>query len=238
MVRLFQVPPAYGLSSGSPFCARIEVFLKLANIPYESVTDADPRKSPKGKVPWIEDGGTVLGDSGFIIEYLTQKYNVELDAGLTDTQRAIAHTAGRMLTETFYWYIVQSRWLEPDNWSSFKRDFLKILPPVIGTLILPMIRKKIRGQINGHGIGLHTRDELWRMCCRDIDVLTTLLGDNDYFFGDKPTTLDGDVYSFLASLVLPPFASPGKDHAKKQAKLMAHCRRMHEQLFPELTFTG
>ncbi len=234
MIRLYQVPPSFGLSSGSPFCTRIEVFLKLAGIAYESDTNADPRKSPKGKVPWIEDGAIVLGDSGFIIAYLTQKYDVKLDAGLTDPQQAIAHTVSRMLTETFYWYIAQSRWNEPHNWAAFRRSFIKLLPPVIGPLILPLIRKKIRGQMNGHGIGLHTREELWTMCRADIDALGVLLGDQTYFFGDEPTSIDGDVYSFLSSLLIPEFESPGKTYLQKQENLVAHCMRLHARLFPEL----
>ena len=45
----------------------------MAEIPYE-IAAGDPRKAPKGKVPWIDDDGHVLGDSAFIIQYLKQKH--------------------------------------------------------------------------------------------------------------------------------------------------------------------
>ncbi|MGB1016875.1 MAG: glutathione S-transferase family protein [Nannocystaceae bacterium] len=236
MLRLFQVPPDFGLPSASPFCCRVEVFLKLAGIAYESEANADPRKAPKGKVPWIEDGERVLGDSSFIVDYLTTKHNVQLDARLTASQRGAAHCLKRMLTETFYWYIIQARWIEPQNWALYRQYFLRILPPVVGTLMLPMIRKSVKSKIKSHGIGLHTRDEIWQMCRADIDALAGVLGEQDYFFGDTLTSVDGDVYTFISGLLFPPFETPGRSYLQEQEKLIAHCRRVHDRVFPEVAF--
>ena len=56
-VKLYQFPSAWGLPNPSPFCMKLEVFLRLAEIPYEIVTWPDPRKAPKGKLPFIEHEG-------------------------------------------------------------------------------------------------------------------------------------------------------------------------------------
>ena len=64
-VKLYQFPPAWGLPNPSPFCMKLEVFLRLAEIPYEVVTWPDPRKAPKGKLPFIEHEGTRIADSHF-----------------------------------------------------------------------------------------------------------------------------------------------------------------------------
>jgi hypothetical protein len=51
----------------SPFCCKLETWLRIAGIPYEVVDTSDPRKGPKGKVPFIEDAGQRIGDSSFIV---------------------------------------------------------------------------------------------------------------------------------------------------------------------------
>lgn len=47
--------------------SKLETWLRIAGIPYEVVDTPDPRKGPKGKVPFIEDGGVRIGDSSLIV---------------------------------------------------------------------------------------------------------------------------------------------------------------------------
>ena len=48
MIELFQIPPSFGVPSASPFCLRVEAYMRLAGVEFKNHTDADPRKSPKG----------------------------------------------------------------------------------------------------------------------------------------------------------------------------------------------
>ena len=72
-MKLFQPARAFGLPNPSAFCVKVELYMRMAGIPYELAL-GDPRDAPKGKVPWINDDGHILGDSTFIIEYLKTKY--------------------------------------------------------------------------------------------------------------------------------------------------------------------
>ena len=65
-----QIPSAWGLPSVGPFCLKLETYLRMVKIPYQTVVDATPFRAPKGKLPWIEHEGKKIGDSGLIIEYL------------------------------------------------------------------------------------------------------------------------------------------------------------------------
>jgi hypothetical protein len=56
MIKLYQFKPALDLPNASPFCMKLEIYLRMANLPYEIVLNADSRKAPKGKLPYIEDG--------------------------------------------------------------------------------------------------------------------------------------------------------------------------------------
>ncbi len=70
MIQLHQYSPMFGIPNPSPFCMKLETWLRMAGLPFEVVRVVDPRKGPKGKVPWIDDGNQTIADSGFIIEYL------------------------------------------------------------------------------------------------------------------------------------------------------------------------
>ena len=54
---LFQLPRMFGIPNVSPFCWKLETWLRSRRFPYEVVDAPDPRKAPKGKLPFIEDAG-------------------------------------------------------------------------------------------------------------------------------------------------------------------------------------
>ena len=56
MIELLQFHPAFGLMNASPFCMKVEVFLRLAGLPYRCA-DALPKRMPKGKLPTLRDDG-------------------------------------------------------------------------------------------------------------------------------------------------------------------------------------
>lgn len=77
MIELLQFKPALGLMNLSPFCMKVEVFLRLAGLPYRCV-DATPLRSPKGKLPVLRDGGAVVCDSSAIVAHLQQRHAAQL----------------------------------------------------------------------------------------------------------------------------------------------------------------
>ena len=91
-IKLFQFPRMFAVPNLSPFCCKLETWLRIAGIPYEVVDTTDPRKGPKGKVPFIEDAGIRMGDSSLIVEHLTKTRGIDPDARLDPSQRGIALT--------------------------------------------------------------------------------------------------------------------------------------------------
>ena len=57
-IKLYQFPPALELPNASPFCMKLETYLRMAGLPFESVYTLNLRRAPKGKLPFINDGGT------------------------------------------------------------------------------------------------------------------------------------------------------------------------------------
>jgi hypothetical protein len=58
MIKLHQFAPAFGLPNASPFCMKVETYLRMAGLPYERVNSGDVLRAPKGKLPVIDDDGT------------------------------------------------------------------------------------------------------------------------------------------------------------------------------------
>src|SRR5688500_7322832 len=105
MLTLHQPPGGFGVGSVSPFCFKLECYLKMAGVPYKAQM-ADFRRAPKGKVPFIEEDGKLLGDSQHIIEHLKRKHGDPFDAKLSPEQLATGHLVRRVLEETLYWHII------------------------------------------------------------------------------------------------------------------------------------
>ena len=82
MITLFQIPGGWGEPSASPFCVKLECYLRMAGHEFKNEM-GDPRKAPRGKVPWIDDDGSVICDSQLAIEHLKKKHGDPLDAKLS-----------------------------------------------------------------------------------------------------------------------------------------------------------
>jgi glutathione S-transferase len=96
-VTLQRYIPGWELLDICPFCFKVEVYLKLARIPYTTVL-GDPRKAPKRKLPVLLDGDDTVPDSVAIIDHLERTRAAPLDAFLSVQQRALA-TAVRSMVE-------------------------------------------------------------------------------------------------------------------------------------------
>ena len=89
-VRLFQFPRMFGIPNLSPFCCKLETWLRIAGIPYEVEVTTNPRKGPRGKLRFVEDEGVRIANSTIIIDHLKRTRGVDPDAGLDSAQQAIA----------------------------------------------------------------------------------------------------------------------------------------------------
>ncbi len=234
MITLYQFEPAFGLPNASPFCLKLETWLRMAGLPYEAprMTLSAMGRSPKGKLPYIVDEGKTIADSTFIIDYLTATYGVGLDGWLTAGQRAQALAFQRLMEENLYWAVVYSRWLSPDGWALTRAAFFANLPGPLRWIVPPLARRGMRKQLHGHGMGRHREADIYAIGQRDITALADFLGDKPYFLGETPCSLDATAYAFLANLLWVPVESPLKQHARQYPQLEAYCQRMRSRYYP------
>jgi len=223
MIELHQFAPAFGLMNPSPFCMKVEVFLKLAGLPYRCVT-ANPLKAPKGKLPVLHDG-VVVPDSEEIIAYLQTAYGGQIPHALAvpETPRHLA--VRRLLEDHLYFAALHLRWVEPAGWQHTRRLF-DGLPPLLRPLVATAMRRKIRRDLLGQGTGRHSRAEICAGAIADLDALAALLAGRAYFGGDEPAAIDASAYAMLANLLWAPMDHPVRSHAQALPPLVAYAERM------------
>ncbi len=230
MITLYQTPVAWGTPNLSPFCVKLESYFRMIGQPYE-VKPADLRKAPKGKVPYIDIEGKLMGDSGFIIEYLKQKHGDTLDAKLTPEQVAIGHTVRRMLEESTYWNIVYMRWVDEPGWRAYVPVLETMLPVVVSNVMLPVLRRRMHKVLHNQGMGRHNLDEVQHLGKQDISALSTLMGNKPFLLCDTPTSYDATVYAFLVGIMAFPVDSEFKQHTLSQGNLVEYCARFKSRFF-------
>ena len=185
MIKLVASLPAWGLPDISPFSNKVEAYLRLAKIPFQTValTGSGLVQLPKGKLPVIINGPEVIADSAIIYKYLNKAFGDPLDKWLSDEQLSIATAVGRMMDESFYWYIVQIRYRRAENfWTHYA--------PVLTAMVQQMspknsdadtnrsvqeIRTLVLNQFKASGRGRHSEAEVEAFAIEELKALSTLL---------------------------------------------------------------
>jgi glutathione S-transferase len=231
MIRLHQYAPMFGIPNPSPFCMKLETWLRMTRLPFEIVRVVDPRKGPKGKVPWIEDQGRSIADSALIIDYLTKTYGDPLHTTLDAGEHATSLALRRMIEEHLYWAIAHGRFLDAEVWPSTKGQFLAGFPAPFRPLVGRLVRKTIAKSLHLQGLGRHSQDEIYGLACEDLTALSSFLGDKPYFFGEKATELDATAYGFLAQILWAPGSRRTREHMEQTGNLPAFCERMKQAYY-------
>ena len=224
-IALWQPPPCWGMPSTSPFCIKLEAWLRMAGLPYEVRPLQGLPRSPTRKIPYVElPDGRLLADSGAIIDALTAERGVTLDDGLSERQRGLANAVTRMLEDHFYWALVWDRWMVPAHWAQTRVVYFGRLPPPLRWLVPPLVNRAVRRSLDGQGFGRIGEAAILARAERDLAALVGLLGDEEHLLG-RPATVDATIYAFLVSALRPPFDGPLQRAAARHAALIAFCER-------------
>lgn len=237
MIKLYTFPEAFGLRNVSPFCLKVEMALTWLKIDYEIVLQADPRKSPKGKLPYIVADGETIADSELIFEYLDQRTDGGLYGGLSARDYARGTAFTRLAEDHLYWIMVASRWVDDDWFAHVKKGFFGGLPPLLAAVVARVARNQVRKTYLLHGLGRHSLEEQAGFARRDLQALSGALEGADYLLGDSLSAFDFGVASLLAGLydnkpatwlteLADEFPIPREYSERVQAELGVYCRQL------------
>jgi len=211
VVYLYQFSRTPVIPSLSPFCLKVETWLRLAGIKYENVEHKTKLRSKKGQLPFVELNGEEIADSAIILKELSQRFNKDVDAGLTNDQKSQQHALISMIENHFVWVVMAWRSKFPDN---IIKGYKVNLQHALGTkipngilnfmfrfsmgrkIIYPQGAKKVKAQ----GIGVHKPEEIIKFGEEDLQALSASLADKPFFFGDEPRTVDVVAFANLAQV--------------------------------------
>ena len=231
MITLYTFGPYFGLPDPSPFVMKAEMLLKLSRLEYQTNTKGF-NKAPKGKLPYLDDNGTIVADSTLIRLYLEQKYSINFDGTLPARERAVAWAVDKMLEDHLYWALVYWRWLIDANFERGPKNFFKRAPAIIRPIVARMVRRSVRARLHGHGLGRHSETEMTAMASRAYDSLSQILGDNRYLMGNEPCGADATAFAFIAGSLAKIFESPLQAKAASLPNLVAYNERMMAEFYP------
>lgn len=204
-----------------PFAIKLESFFRINGIKYE-LKFVD-RPGPKGMIPWIilddEETGEEMPDSNVIISKIQQElsnadkkeqqsqYSESL---LTPCQRAATHMLIRMLEE----HLAQIGFYY--RYGLHMEEFVRVLDianryPAGSIDIFRAQPDVTKTKTNCRGLTRHSDEELWGFANDDILMISDMLGDQKYFFGNsKPTLADCAVFGHLSQFLWIPMEFPQK----------------------------
>jgi len=177
----------------SPFCLKLETYLRMTKIPYE--VDSKRPMSKKGKAPWIEIDGEEVADTHFIQLRLEKKFNLDSDSHLSTEEKAVSRALERMTEEHLFFCVVHSRW----SLDVGTLNRMTHLPWIVAHTALRYVRRGFLKSLYTQGIGRHSPEDIMLLAHEDLQVLATFLGDKKFMFGDKMSTLDASVFGLLAN---------------------------------------
>ena len=124
-----------------------------------------------------------------------------------------------------------SRWVKADTWLVISEAFFNELPMFLKWFLPNMLRKGVVKTLARQGFGRHNESELLTEADEHFSALSVLLGENDYFFGDKPSSFDAVAYSALCEFISVDFFNSFNQQARKYENLVQYCHRIEAKYY-------
>ena len=230
MITLYTFGPYFGLPDGSPFVIKVMLLLKFAGLEYRE-DRGGYGKAPKGKLPYINDGGLSVADSTFVRFHIEKKYGFDFDAGLAPEQRAVAWAAEKMCEEHLYFALLATRWCNDANFAKGPAQFFKAVPMPFRPIVQRLVRRKVTKMLKLQGFGRHSQGEQAELATADINAFAALIGDKAFLMGEKPCGADATVFASVACFLTPVFDTQIRAAAERHPNLAGYKDRITRLYF-------
>jgi len=227
IVYLYQYPRCPKVPNVSPRCLKVETWLKLHGIKYENVNHNAKLRSKRGLLPFVELNGEEIGDSELIIKSLAKTYNKEMDAALNQEQKNIQHAMLTMVDNHLHGAFMHWATTNSDNMlNGYKLNLqqlmgmAKVPQGILNFLFKYNYCRKNLAKAKAVGFKGNTSEEVEAAAKQDLQVLKEMLGEQQFFFGDEPHTLDLVAFSHIAQIlnVEDEVACPLRDYVNEECK--------------------
>uniref|UniRef100_A0A8C4Y218 Metaxin-1 n=1 Tax=Gopherus evgoodei TaxID=1825980 RepID=A0A8C4Y218_9SAUR len=239
-MELFCWAGGWGLPSVDPDCLAVLTYARFTGAPLRVHKVTNPWRSPSGCLPALktkEEG--VLSQMHQIITHLRkQQYNADSDLSARQGADTLAFVS--LLEEKLLPVLIHTFWVDTKNYVEHTRKWYTEAIPFPLNFFLPnrMHKQHLeRLQLIWGESCLEDEEELEKEMYREAQECLTLLsqrlGDQKFFFGDSPASLDAFVFSHLGPLLKAKLPN-GKlqQHLKSLQNLCDFCSSILSLYFP------
>ncbi|EGT46528.1 hypothetical protein CAEBREN_28303 [Caenorhabditis brenneri] len=233
VVYLYQFPrPANRQPNLSPFCLKIETFLRANRIKHEVVgTWLTLRQSPRGLLPFIELNGQQISDSQVIVWKLQKHFDCE--DKLEGADRGTARAVERMIDVSTNYGLLVDKTVNNAHLLLSRQVSNLPLPAFLTNYLAKGFSNTARKRVNGvlGKLDVAEQKELLR---RDIQAIDDILGDKKFLFGDRITSVDCSVFGQIGAVFYLPYRQQITDLLEDDfPRVRAYCDRIRQHYYPE-----
>ncbi|WP_070971142.1 glutathione S-transferase family protein [Vibrio sonorensis] len=235
MLVLHKFVSAWDVADISPFCIKVETYLRFIDVKFELRT-TNNRRSQTSKLPVLQIDDEYVSDSNQIIARLERQSQSSLDASLNESQRITGRLLRSAIEQDFYflmmWHYYQDEQGFEIYWPELKRYCCEIgVRPWLLPFVKKAVRRKFLKVLHAQGTGRKNREEVEEEACEILSLIASILANKSFIHGEKPTTIDATVYGFLSRVLFSPFEGKVKDHLQKQDNLVNYCKRIQTNYY-------
>ncbi|CAE1276714.1 MTX [Acanthosepion pharaonis] len=183
-------------------CLSVKTFLHMCGLNFNLELRVNAEEmSPSGKVPFIKVGAFLISELDPIIAFVNTK-GFHISKHLSDTQQSEMRAYMALVENVLVNAELYLSWCHEDVYYEITKPRYSSCYPWPINLILPLKKfAEIKSRLSS--IGWYNKSfedvcEEINTCCQ---ALSERLGNQAYFFGDKPTELDALVFGHLFTLI-------------------------------------
>ncbi|CAI2330267.1 unnamed protein product [Caenorhabditis sp. 36 PRJEB53466] len=236
VVYLYQFPRTRLLPNLSPFCMKVETWLRMADIPYEIPQFNLTIRSQEGTMPFVELNGKEYYDSAFILRDVDDSIKQpslddHLSAEQKSTSRAFEAMTEKSLAISAWFYGVENASQLVDT---FDPKVFGLFGTIFKAINSRFYASALLKRISGSDIGLHSREDIIAIGRDDLRAISKYLGNKHYFHGFKPTKIDACLFANLAQIYYAPYASEHRDLIDEECHNLAeYVERIKNRFWPD-----
>lgn len=241
VVVLHQFPRCFKSPNFSPYCLKLETFLRAYKLNYV-VEEEFALKGPTKQAPWMTFNGVNTGDSQVCIKLLADKFKINYNAGLTEGEESVSEAFRALIEDRLIPMLALERFAF-FKWDDYKDISQPLFPPIMQFASNFIWGRMGAGMKKANGpVGKLTEEQLANRAYINLKTLSQYLGNKKFFFGDDMTLLDMIVFGYATQiLVNTPASSKMRQKAESFENLVQHHQTMKKTVFPDwddLLFKG
>lgn len=200
----------------SPYCEKVRRVCALKGIAYETIEVLPTQRSraktisPTGKLPAIDDDGTIIVDSSPILRHLDRKWPRPPLFPSEPRDFALATVLEDWADESLYFYDLALRSMA-HNQPALAEDILRYEAPLIKRLLGRAVASTLKRLSWQQGLGRKTPGDLMVELNALFDALGGLMGNQPWLAGAQISSADIAVRSMLSVICKTPEGQAARD---------------------------